>query len=302
AYEDKAARRGVRAGDLLDLDVLRAKIEAMAAEKNAFAAMHGHPPIDPRQVFEEYAGYAAAIGPCIRDVPALLAEEMRRGRPILFEGAQGTLLDIDHGTYPFVTSSNSTAGGACTGLGVGPTRIDAVLGVVKAYTTRVGSGPFPTELFDETGRAIGKRGDEFGATTGRPRRCGWFDAVAVGYACRVNGIDKLIMTKPDVLDGLDEVPICVGYEYKGSALEGFPIELKILDQVVPRFVKLRGWKQPVGKARAWDALPAAFIDYVKFIEDAVEAEVAVVSTGVEREDTIVRPGALDGLVDFNRVR
>ncbi|MCX6560877.1 MAG: adenylosuccinate synthase [Candidatus Aminicenantes bacterium] len=301
AYEDKVARRGVRAGDLLDLDALRAKIEAMAVEKNAYAALHGRPPIDPGAVFEEYAGYAAAIGPCLRDVPALLAEEMRRGRPILFEGAQGTLLDVDHGTYPFVTSSNSTAGGACTGLGVGPTRIDAVLGVVKAYTTRVGSGPFPTELLDDTGRLLGRRGDEFGATTGRPRRCGWFDAVAVGYACRVNGIDKLVVTKPDVLDGLDEVPICVGYDYKGGRLDGFPVEPAVLDKVVPRFVKMKGWLEPVRKVRSWQALPQAFLDYLKFIEDAVEAEVAVVSTGVEREDTILRPGQLDGLVDLKRI-
>jgi adenylosuccinate synthase len=296
AYEDKAARRGVRAGDLLDLGLLKAKIEALAKDKNAWAGLHGQAPIDPGPVFEEYAGYAAAIGPLIRDVPALLAGEMKRGRSILFEGAQGTLLDLDHGTYPFVTSSNSTAGGACTGLGVGPTRIDAVLGIVKAYTTRVGSGPFPTELRDETGRAIGRRGDEFGATTGRPRRCGWFDAVAVAYACRVNGIDKLVMTKPDVLDGMDEIPVCVGYEYKGSALDGFPVEPEILDRVAPRYVKLRGWKEPVGGVRSWDALPGAFKDYVRFIEEAVEAEVAVVSTGVAREDTIVRPGALDGLI------
>jgi adenylosuccinate synthase len=301
AYEDKIARRGVRAGDLLDLAVLKDKIEAMAAEKNALAALHGQPPIDPGPVFEEYAAYAEAVGPCLRDVPSLLAEEMRRGRSILFEGAQGTLLDVDHGTYPFVTSSNSTAGGACTGLGVGPTRIQAVLGVVKAYTTRVGSGPFPTELLDDTGRAIGKRGDEFGATTGRPRRCGWFDAAAVGYACRVNGIDKLVVTKPDILDGMDEVPVCVGYDYKGSALEGFPTEPAILNEVVPRYVKLRGWKEPVAGTRSWDKLPAAFLDYLQFIEDAVEAEVAVVSTGVAREDTIVRPGRLDGLMDVKKL-
>jgi adenylosuccinate synthase len=301
AYEDKIARRGIRAGDLLDLGVLREKIEAMAAEKNAFAVLHGRPPIDPGPVFEEYAAYAEAVGPHLRDVPLLLAEEMRRGRSILFEGAQGTLLDVDHGTYPFVTSSSSTAGGACTGLGVGPTRIKAVLGVVKAYTTRVGSGPFPTELLDEVGRAIGKRGDEFGATTGRPRRCGWFDAVAVGYACRVNGIDKLVVTKPDILDGMDEVPVCVGYDYKGSALEGFPTEPAVLNEIVPRFVTLRGWREPVAGVRSWDKLPAAFLDYLKFIEDAVEAEVAVVSTGVEREATIVRPGRLDGLIDISRL-
>jgi adenylosuccinate synthase len=301
AYEDKIARRGIRAGDLLDLGVLKEKIEAMAAEKNAFAALHGRPPIDPGPVFDEYAAYAEAVGPFLRDVPALLADEMRRGRSILFEGAQGTLLDVDHGTYPFVTSSNSTAGGACTGLGVGPTRIQAVLGVVKAYTTRVGSGPFPTELLDEAGRMIGKRGDEFGATTGRPRRCGWFDAVAVGYACRVNGIDKLVVTKPDILDGMDEVPVCVGYDYKGSALEGFPTEPAVLNEIVPRFVTLRGWREPVAGVRSWDKLPAAFLDYLKFIEDAVEAEVAVVSTGVEREATIVRPGRLDGLIDISRL-
>ncbi len=301
AYEDKAARRGVLAGDLLDLDVLRDKITANTDEKNAVLKMHGLPPLDGRAIFEEYAGYAAEIGKYVRDVPALLHAEMKKGRSILFESAQGTLLDVDHGTYPFVTSSNSTAGGACTGLGVGPTRINAVLGVTKAYTTRVGAGPFPTELLDDAGKLLGKRGDEFGATTGRPRRCGWFDAVAVSYACRINGIDKLIITKPDILDVLDEVPVCTDYYYKGSRLDGFPLETGILNKLEPRYRSMPGWKTPVHQARTWDALPAAFLDYLQFLEDSVEAEVVIVSTGVERRDTVFRLDRLSGLIDVEKI-
>ena len=209
---------------------------------------------------------------------------------------------MDHGTYPYVTSSSSTAGGACTGLGVGPTRIDAVLGVAKAYTTRVGAGPFPTELRDELGKAIGKKGDEFGATTGRARRCGWFDTVAMAYACRVNGIDRLVMTKPDVLDGLAEIPVCTGYLYKGSLLDEFPTEPWILEKVQPRLETRPGWKLPVHEIRDWEALPPAFLDYVKFLEDRVEARFAVVSTGVERRDTIFNDGRLGGLLDLAKIR
>ncbi len=302
AYEDKAARRGIRAGDLLDPAVLEDKIRRNVAEKNILIARAGLEPLDPRAVFEEFAGYAEALRRFIGDASRLIDVEIKAGRSVLFEGAQGTLLDMDHGTYPFVTSSSSTAGGACTGLGVGPTRIDAVFGVAKAYTTRVGAGPFPTELLDELGTSIGRKGDEFGATTGRPRRCGWFDAVAVSYACRVNGIDRLVMTKPDILDGLPEVPVCTDYYYKGSRLDGFPTEPWILENVEPRLKTMPGWKTPVHEIRNWGDLPPAFLDYVKFLEDRVEARFAVVSTGVERRDTIFHEERLGGLLDLNKVR
>jgi adenylosuccinate synthase len=302
AYEDKVARRGIRAGDLLDLGVLREKIRDNAAEKNAFFRAHGLPEIDAEALCEDFARYAAAIGPFVQDVGLLLAHKIKGGSSCLFEGAQGVLLDVDHGTYPFVTSSNSTAGGACTGLGIGPARIDAVLGVTKAYTTRVGSGAFPTELFDAPGPLIAKRGDEFGATTGRPRRCGWFDAVAVAYACRINGIERLAFTKPDVLDGLDEIRICTGYKYRGSLLAGFPTEPWILDKVVPEYKRVPGWKEPLRGARDDRALPQAFKDYLRTIEDLVEAQAAIVSTGVERHETVFLENRARGLFDLAAVR
>jgi len=302
AYEDKAARRGIRAGDLLDLGVLREKIRDNVAEKNAFFRGHGMAEMDAEELFSQFAAYAEALGPRIADTSKLLDERFKAGVPVLFEGAQGALLDLDHGTYPFVTSSSSTAGGVCTGLGIGPSRIDAVLGVVKAYITRVGEGPFPTEIADAAAERIRTRGDEFGSTTGRPRRCGWFDAVAAAYACRVNGISKLIMTKPDVLDGFDEVRICTGYLYQGSVLADFPTEPWILENVAPRFLSVPGWKDPVHHVTEFEALPAGFRDYLRRIEDLVGAEVVIVSTGVERRETVFRDSALAGLIDVSAVR
>ncbi|MCJ7587268.1 MAG: adenylosuccinate synthase [Candidatus Aminicenantes bacterium] len=302
AYEDKAARRGVRAGDLLDLDVLRAKIRENVGLHNEFLKFHGVVPLDPEAVFKEFAGYAAEMAPFIKDTSLLLAREIKAGKAVLFEGAQGVLLDLDHGTYPYVTSSSASAGGASTGLGVGPREIHFVLGVVKAYTTRVGSGPFPTELRDDLGKRIAARGDEFGATTGRPRRCGWFDAVAVAYACRVNGIDGLALTKPDVLEELDEIRICTGYRYKGDLLPGFPAEPWILEKAVPEYRTLAGWRNSVHRARDFAALPASFKDYVRTIEDLVEAKVALISTGVEREDTILIDGMWPAGLRLDRVK
>jgi len=302
AYEDKAARRGIRAGDMLNLDVLREKIRENVREKNEFFSSHGMAALDPEKIIAEFSEYAAAMAPHIRDVSALINENIEAGRSVLFEGAQGALLDIDHGTYPYVTSSNSTAGGACTGLGVGPSAIDAVLGVAKAYTTRVGAGPFPTEIFDERGKAIGKRGDEFGATTGRPRRCGWFDAVAVAYGCRLNGIKKIAITKPDVLDGMAEIPICTAYRYRGELLRGFPTEPWILNEVKPEYRVAPGWKAPVRGLKDFSALPPEFRDYVRRIEDLVGVEAAMISTGVERDETVLRGGALEGLLDLEAVR
>ena len=232
----------------------------------------------------------------------MLHDEMSAGRTVLFEGAQGALLDIDHGTYPYVTSSNSTAGGACTGLGVGPGAIHAVLGITKAYTTRVGGGPFPTELKDERGKKLATRGDEFGATTGRPRRCGWFDAVAVRYTCRINGVDRIALTKPDVLEEFDEVLVCTGYKYKGETLKSFPPEPWILEKVTPVYRTLPGWRNSVRGASDAAVLPRSFRDYLRLLEDLVETRVAIISTGVEREETILLPDGLEGLVDLAKLR
>lgn len=302
AYEDKAARWGIRVGDLLDAGVLRDKIVENVKVKNRALEALGLPILDADAVLHEYEGWGRRISPYIRDVSLLLHERMRAGERVLFEGAQGVLLDLDHGTYPYVTSSSSTAGGACTGLGIGPRSVHAVLGITKAYTTRVGGGPFPTELHDETGRAIASRGDEFGATTGRPRRCGWFDSVAVRYACRVNGVDRIALTKPDVLEAVGEVKICTGYLYKGEVLRDFPSEPWILDKVTPVYQAFPGWSDSVRKARRFEDLPRTFKDYLKAVEDLVETPVAVISTGVEREDTILLEERLAGLVDLDRVR
>ncbi len=301
AYEDKAARWGVRAGDLMEPSVLEEKIRENVAAKNRIFAAFGMEALDARPILEEYLGWAEKMGPYIRDVSGLLHELIKAGRAVLFEGAQGALLDLDHGTYPYVTSSSSTAGGACTGLGIGPKAVQGVLGIAKAYTTRVGSGPFPTELRDERGRALASRGDEFGATTGRPRRCGWFDAVAVRYTCRVNGVDRIALTKPDVLDGFPEVLVGTGYRYKGELLKDFPPEPWILDKVKPEYRAVPGWGGPVHGATKAAALPAAFLDYVKILEDLVETRVALISTGVEREETVFVEGGLDGLVDLGRL-
>jgi adenylosuccinate synthase len=302
AYEDKAARLGVRAGDLADLGVLREKIaDAVAAKEPVFRAF-GLPALDAEAIYREYAGWAEKLGPYLQDVSELLDERMKRGERVLFEGAQGALLDIDHGTYPYVTSSSSTAGGAATGLGVGPRTIHGVLGITKAYTTRVGGGPFPTELDSDLGRTIATRGDEFGATTGRPRRCGWFDAVAVRYACRVNGVDRIALTKSDVLAGLGDIPVCTGYRYKGRLLKSFPPETWMLADVVPEYRTLAGWTESLCGTADPASLPKSFVEYVRVLEDLVEAKVAIVSTGVERVETVLLEDELRGIVDLGKVR
>jgi adenylosuccinate synthase len=302
AYEDKAARRGLRAVDLLDLGGLEDKIRENVQEKNLELARFGRPALNPRAVFEEYAGYAQRLKPHIVDATALLQQRMQRGQSILFEGAQGTMLDLDHGTYPFVTSSSSAAGGVCTGLGIPPGGVDAVLGVTKAYTTRVGSGPFPTEISDERGEVLRKRGFEVGATTGRQRRCGWFDAVAVSYACRLNGVSRLALTKPDVLDVLDKIPVCTGYKYKGTLLRNFPVDSRVLEKVEPRYKVLQGWKTSLAGAAESGRLPQRFKDYLRTLEDLVEARACLVSTGVERRQTLLLPGLLRRIADPERVR
>ena len=301
SYRDKVARCGIRAGDLFDLGVLREKIRDNMEEYNALLKILGEPPLDADKIFEEYAGYAGLLKEYIADVPLLLDRKIKEGGSVLFEGAQGALLDVDHGTYPYVTSSNSTAGGASTGLGIGPTRISAVLGVTKAYTTRVGGGPFPTEIFDEKGQRLLERGNEYGATTGRPRRCGWFDALTVAYACRINGAERMALTKPDVLDGMEEIPVCDGYFYKGETLRHFPTESWVLEKTTPHYRTVRGWGEVRG-VREWERLPQTFRDYVRLLEDLVEARVAVVSTGMERRETILLDGELEGLLDLDAVR
>lgn len=302
AYQDKAARLGIRAGDLLNQSVLRDKIGQNVAEKNIYLTHYGEKKLNENQVFEEYVVYAPRLKKYIKDVSLILDDCIKQGKPILFEGAQGTLLDIDHGTYPYVTSSNSTVGGVCTGLGVGPDKIDAVIGITKAYTTRVGGGPFPTEIHGKTGHLLKEKGNEFGATTGRPRRCGWFDAVAVAYSCRINGIKKIVLTKPDVLDVLDEIQVCVGYKYKGEKLRSFPSEIWMLADVEPQLKKVKGWKEPICGIREYPSLPQAFKDYVRLIEDLIQADISIISTGQERKDTILIEENLKSLMDLDRIK
>lgn len=302
AYQDKAARVGIRAGDLLNPSVLREKIERNVDEKNIYLSHFGEKKLDKDRIFEEYSSYAHRLKKYIKDVSLLLDECFEKGNSVLFEGAQGTLLDIDHGTYPYVTSSNSTAGGVCTGLGIAPDKIDSVIGITKAYTTRVGGGPFPTEISGKMGRLLMEKGNEYGATTGRPRRCGWFDAVAVAYSCRINGIKKIVLTKPDVLDGFDEIQVCNGYKYKGAVLKSFPSDIWELAEVEPRFIKVKGWKDPICGMREWSSLPQAFVDYIKVIEDLTQAEVAIISTGKDRKDSILVEENLQSWMDLEKIK
>ncbi|MDH5743289.1 MAG: adenylosuccinate synthetase, partial [Candidatus Aminicenantes bacterium] len=295
-------RLGIRAGDLLDLTILKEKIGQNVKEKNIYLDYYGEESFDPEKVFDKYAAFAPRIKKYIKDVSLILDDNIKQGKSVLFEGAQGTLLDVDHGTYPFVTSSNSTVGGVCTGLGIGPDKIDAVWGVSKAYTTRVGGGPFPTEIGDDTGRLLLERGNEFGATTGRPRRCGWLDAVAVAYSCRINGISNVILTKPDVLDSLEEIQVCVEYKYKGERLRSFPAESWVLEKVEPQYKKVCGWKEPVQGIRDYRDLPQAFKDYMKFIEDLIQAKISIISTGMERRDSILIEEDLKHLIDLEKIR
>jgi adenylosuccinate synthase len=298
AYEDKAGRRGLRASDLRDPARFREKCRVNVAEKNGIdAALFGAPPQDPEQLADRYLELGAGLLPYMVDVSVYLNAEMDRGKRVLFEGAQGTMLDLDHGTYPFVTSSSSAAGGASTGTGVGPTRIHAVVGVSKAYTTRVGSGPFPTEALGAEGEKIRERGGEYGAVTGRPRRCGWFDVPVARYSARVNYLSALIITKLDILDPLGEIPVGVEYEYKGKRFTDFPPEIESLEQMKVRYTTVPGWQTPTFGARELSQLPKRAQDYLKFLADQVGVKVAMVSTGPKRDqciwldDAFLRAGA-----------
>jgi adenylosuccinate synthase len=285
AYEDKIARRGIRVGDLTDPKGLEENVRDNVTARNRL--VHDTT-MDWKVVLDELLKHAERLRPMIRDVSALLTDAMRAGKSIMFEGAQGTLLDIDHGTYPYVTSSNASIGGICTGLGVPPRAIGRVLGVVKAYTTRVGEGPFPTELAGEMGNRLRESGSEYGAVTGRPRRCGWYDAVAVRYAARINGLDGLALTKLDVLDGLERIEICTSYKCGGRTLTEFPSDVGQLAACEPVYESMPGWNAPTAGVRSFDKLPEAARKYIARLEEVSGVRAAIVSTGSERDDTIVR--------------
>lgn len=287
AYIDKIARQGIRAGDIFHPSELQKKIHYNVREKNIYLNHFGLPLLDENEAVDQCMKFAEKLKPFVHDASLILNREIVSGKNVLFEGAQGTLLDIDHGTYPYVTSSNSSAGGICSGLGIGPDKVDSVLGVVKAYTTRVGEGPFPSEIAGREGRYLLEKGREFGATTGRPRRCGWLDIVALKYAVRINGVQHIALTKPDVLDGLPEIKICDAYTYKGDEIRDFPTETHVLEQVKPVFRSVKGWRQPVAGVRDFQSLPSGFKDYIALIEDLIGAEAAIVSTGPNRTETII---------------
>ena len=290
AYVDKVARVGIRIVDLLDREFVREKIRAAVGDKNRLISrVFDAQQLDVEAIVEEYMAFDQKIDPYVKDVSVLLSEAVAAGKKIILEGAQGTLLDVDMGTYPFVTSSNPTAGGACTGLGIGPRKIDRVIGIIKAYTTRVGEGPFPSELdSQDDGLNLRERGDEYGATTGRPRRCGWFDGVVARFAARVNSVDVWALTKLDVLTGINPLKVCVGYEDGTRTYKHFPSDARILSRVRPVYEELPGWTEPLGEARSLGDLPQAARDYLGFIQEFTEVPVAMVSVGPSRHQTIVR--------------
>ncbi len=287
AYEDKVGRRAIRLMDLADLKSLPEKIEGLLAHHNALRRGNGLNEISAKAIYDELAAVAPKVLPFMDTVWSLLDTKRREGKRILFEGAQGTLLDVDHGTYPYVTSSNTVAGQAASGSGLGPGAIGYVLGICKAYTTRVGEGPFPTEQDNETGRRLGERGREFGTVTGRPRRCGWFDAVLVRQTARTSGINGLALTKLDILDGFDEIKVCIGYRLDGREIDYLPAGAAAQARLEPIYEMVEGWKSATANARSWAQLPAQAIKYVRRIEELVDCPVAMLSTSPEREDTIL---------------
>jgi adenylosuccinate synthase len=288
AYADKINRIGIRVQDLFDQSILKQKIEAALHDKNQILVkVFNRKGITVYEVLDEYLGYAQVLKPYVTDTSLLLDQALKAGKVVLLEGSQGTLLDVDHGTYPFVTSSNPTAGGASTGSGVGPTKITRVIGILKAYTTRVGSGPFPTELFDEDGEALRKIGGEVGVTTGRNRRCGWFDAPIARYAVRVNGLTDFFLTKLDVLTGWEKIPVCVAYEIDGKRVEELPASQSDFHHAKPIYEYLAGWKENVSKAKTVADLPKNAQEYVKYLEKISGAQISAIGVGPGREETIV---------------
>jgi adenylosuccinate synthase len=288
AYETKVSRYGIRVADLLDEKVLRRKIEFACAEKNPVLKTYGKEAFDPQKLVADALRYAEILRPRITNGTLLVNEQIRAGRKVMFEGAQGTLLDVDHGTYPFVTSSNTVVGGICTGLGVAPKHIHKVVGVVKAYTTRVGSGPFPTELNDEHGEHLRRRGNEFGTVTGRPRRTGWLDLAVLRTAAMLNGLDAIALTKLDVLDEFDSIMVCTSYRIRSQSWKTYPSFQVDSDDYKPEYRTFPGWKQSTVGMTSFDQLPQAARDYIRFIEDEIGAPVSIVSTGPRREETIRR--------------
>jgi adenylosuccinate synthase len=288
AYADKINRIGIRVQDLFDQSILKQKIEAALHDKNQILVkVYNRKGITVDEVIDEYLGYAEILKPYVTDTSLLLDQALKTGKVVLLEGSQGTLLDVDHGTYPFVTSSNPTAGGASTGSGIGPTKITRVIGILKAYTTRVGSGPFPTELFDEDGEALRKIGGEVGVTTGRNRRCGWFDAPIARYAVRVNGLTDFFLTKLDVLTGWEKIPVCVAYEIDGVRIEELPASQSDFHHAKPIYEYLPGWKENISKAKSVNDLPKNAQEYVKFLEKASGAQISAIGVGPGRDETIV---------------
>ncbi len=298
-YEDKIGRRGIRIADLYDPESFRNLFDALAEDTKTLAATFNlHDNIDYAEIRHQAEEYAERIKPMVCDTASYLAGAMKQGKRILFEGAQGTMLDIDHGTYPFVTSSSAASGGASTGTGVPPTKIDGIIGVSKAYITRVGSGPFPSEDSGAAGELLRREGKEFGAVTGRPRRCGWFDVPLLNYTSMVNGFDTLVITKLDVLDQLEEIPVCVGYKIKGVEIHEMPATYRMLEAIEPVYKKLPGWCSSTRGISHYEQLPEKARQYLAFLEDQTDCEVGCVSTGPERTETIIRPGSkLEKLIE-----
>jgi adenylosuccinate synthase len=286
-YTDKVSRCGIRMADLLDVNIFSMKLKANLKEKNAILRnVYGFKGYSFNALYKQYMNYREKIKNYIKDTALIINKALDKDKRVLFEGAQGTMLDVDFGTYPYVTSSNSTAGGACTGSGVGPSRIGKVAGVVKAYTTRVGEGPFPTEFSDKLMNIIRNKGKEFGATTGRPRRCGWFDTLIVKHAVMVSGITEIIVTKLDVLDGLEKIKICTGYKYKGKSCKVFPANIEMLFKVIPKYEELPGWMSDTSGIQSFNKLPENAVRYLKRLSDLVGAKISMVSVGSERKQTL----------------
>jgi adenylosuccinate synthase len=294
-YADKSERIGVRILDLMDKDILPKRLRWAVEQKNIILEkLYGLPALDPQEVIDQYTDYAAQLRKYVVDASLKIDEAIKKRLNILFEGAQGTLLDLDHGTYPYVTSSNPVAGGACIGAGVGPTMIDRIIGVSKAYTTRVGEGPFPTELNDHLGELLCDRGAEFGTTTGRKRRCGWFDGVIGRYAVRINGLDCLAVTKMDVLDELDEIKVCVAYELDGKVVRDFPSSSRVFAKCQPIYETLPGWKTPTQDCKSLEDLPKEARNYLNFLEELLKVPIAIVSLGASRGQTIIVEDPIHG--------
>jgi len=287
AYEDKVARVGIRLIDIFDPEIFRSKLEQVLPEKNWYLTRLGEEGFDLDGIFQDFSGMVSKIKKYVANTPLVVNEGLGKKKNVLLEGAQGTMLDVDHGTYPYVTSSNTVAAQACTGSGIGPTMIDRVIGVSKAYTTRVGGGPFPTELNDVTGERLREKGGEYGATTGRPRRCGWFDAVVVRYAVRVNGIDSIALTKLDVLNGLSTLKICTGYRFRGKTYSEVPSSLRIWQECKPVYEEMDGWSEDISAVRELEKLPRNAKRYVREIEKLIGAKIILVSIGNERKQTIL---------------